>query len=599
MADDNNPRYPRGGDPFARGGGAAARGGAADANDPLAELARLIGQTDPFADFGREAARPTQTDEPQRWSREDAGEEWRSPPHEAEVDRYAGEQREYRHPDYDDRYAPVEPPRYARLDDGDDADATRGHYADAERDRYADVDRDHYAEAGRDRYAEIDQPQVDPYAADDTARYADRDPYAAPVEHLPPLPGLQSLRSEREDDLRAGDARYADNGEAPVYDDPRYDTREAEYRQAAAAAAPYGNDPYYRDDVQLAPPAASYAAATFDDEDDAPPPRRRGGLVVVMAVLALAFVGTAGAFGYRAMFGPSDSSSPPPVIKADATPSKVVPTPAGGEQQNKISYDRVGDRTQGEKVVVREEQPVDMKDAPGLPPSRSVFPPVTGATQPPATVPSQSSPPPAAALPSSPSSAAQASAGNEPKKVRTVTIRPDKSGGFATVPSTQRPPTATASNSASPFPDPPPPGRSAAARQAAAPAAAVATAPPAASGSEPLALAARNGSPPDVLPRARSAAAPSSARAAAPSGSYSVQVSSQRTEADAQASYRALQAKFPSQLGSREAAIKRADLGDKGIFFRALVGPFSSSEQAAEFCGSLKAAGGQCLIQRN
>ena len=34
-------------------------------------------------------------------------------------------------------------------------------------------------------------------------------------------------------------------------------------------------------------------------------PRRRGGLVTVLAVLALAVVGTAGAFGYRAMFGNS------------------------------------------------------------------------------------------------------------------------------------------------------------------------------------------------------------------------------------------------------------------------------------------------------
>jgi SPOR domain len=78
-----------------------------------------------------------------------------------------------------------------------------------------------------------------------------------------------------------------------------------------------------------------------------------------------------------------------------------------------------------------------------------------------------------------------------------------------------------------------------------------------------------------------------------------VQVSSQRNEADAQSSFRALQNKFPSVLGSRAPVIKRADLGDKGVYYRAMVGPFGSSDEATHFCGSLKTAGGQCVVQRN
>jgi hypothetical protein len=80
---------------------------------------------------------------------------------------------------------------------------------------------------------------------------------------------------------------------------------------------------------------------------------------------------------------------------------------------------------------------------------------------------------------------------------------------------------------------------------------------------------------------------------------YVVQVSSQRSEADAQASYRALQGKFPSVLGSRPPVIKRADLGDKGVYYRAMVGPFGSSEEATQVCGNLKTAGGQCVVQKN
>ena len=78
-----------------------------------------------------------------------------------------------------------------------------------------------------------------------------------------------------------------------------------------------------------------------------------------------------------------------------------------------------------------------------------------------------------------------------------------------------------------------------------------------------------------------------------------MQISSQRSEAEAQSSFRSLQGKFPSLLGDRQPIIRRADLGDKGIYFRSLVGGFSSQDQATQFCGNLKAAGGQCVVQRN
>ena len=45
--------------------------------------------------------------------------------------------------------------------------------------------------------------------------------------------------------------------------------------------------------------------------------------------------------------------------------------------------------------------------------------------------------------------------------------------------------------------------------------------------------------------------------------------------------------------------VRRADLGDKGIYYRALVGPFASMEQAAGMCSNLKAAGGNCIVQKN
>src|SRR5258708_6731238 len=104
--------------------------------------------------------------------------------------------------------------------------------------------------------------------------------------------------------------------------------------------------------------------------------------------------------------------------------------------------------------------------------------------------------------------------------------------------------------------------------------------------------------PPTPAPTTRLAATNAVQTAPSAGGGYLVQVSSQKNEAEAQSSYRALQNKFPAALGSRPPVIKRADLGDKGIYYRTMVGPFGSAEEAAQFCGNLKSAGGQAVIQK-
>jgi hypothetical protein len=75
-------------------------------------------------------------------------------------------------------------------------------------------------------------------------------------------------------------------------------------------------------------------------------------------------------------------------------------------------------------------------------------------------------------------------------------------------------------------------------------------------------------------------------------------VSSQRSEAEAQAAFQSLQGQFPGQLGGKQAVIRKVDLGDKGTYYRAMV-PAGSSAQAVEICTAMKAAGGSCLVQRN
>ncbi len=65
------------------------------------------------------------------------------------------------------------------------------------------------------------------------------------------------------------------------------------------------------------------------------------------------------------------------------------------------------------------------------------------------------------------------------------------------------------------------------------------------------------------------------------------------------ASYKVLQGKYSGILGPRAPVVRRADLGDKGVFYRALVGPFGTTDEATQFCVNLQSAGGKCIVQRN
>jgi hypothetical protein len=78
---------------------------------------------------------------------------------------------------------------------------------------------------------------------------------------------------------------------------------------------------------------------------------------------------------------------------------------------------------------------------------------------------------------------------------------------------------------------------------------------------------------------------------------FAVQIASERSESKAQASFRRLQTRYPNQLHDHQPVIRRADLG-AGTYYRALVGPFASRDVAMKLCSALKAAGGDCIIQK-
>lgn len=87
--------------------------------------------------------------------------------------------------------------------------------------------------------------------------------------------------------------------------------------------------------------------------------------------------------------------------------------------------------------------------------------------------------------------------------------------------------------------------------------------------------------------------APAPASTASSGSRTYVQLSSQRTEADANASLRSVQSRLGSLL-SAPLEVRRVDLGAKGIWYRVVM-PTGSFQDATQSCARIKANGGDCV----
>lgn len=345
----------------------------------------------------------------------------------------------------------------------------------------------------------------------------------------------------------------------------------------------------YRDD-----PNAGYDDDGYDDDqaygrggDYEEPRRSRKGLVIAAAGLAIVL---AGGLGALALKGGSDGagSGAPRVIAADEGPTKVQPAAQPAETevaQNKLIYDRASPELAGdEQLVLPDDGPIDERPASNESEasreiSRIILPGAPGAGGTPQSIDDLAGPAPAAPM---------ADLDSGPRKVRTVVVKPD-----GTIISSEAQPRGGA---AAPAADNAPASSQPPAPVAAAPEqpAQIAEAP------EPEAPAAPAPAPRAQQTAAAPAPAPAAPRASAPaSGGFVVQVSSQRSEEQAAAAYRAMQRKFPDILGGQEPNIVRADLGAKGVYYRARVGPMATRDQAVSLCESLRASGGDCIVQKN
>lgn len=504
--------------------------------DPLAELARLIGQEDPFANFEGGARPPA--------PRTPAGN--------------GGDARTARREPYESRdraepRRPLPPSRPQRDDELPDR-ARRDSDTPTEpfrSDRVAsvrDTRSDHRQDGGREA-PRFTPPRPRADVAHATAALARPQPVLA--------------RADRDDDEDERQIERPRETEVPRFArrDVGRDGPDEQYKRTRVTEY----DPEYADEADL----PAHGDEIYDEE----PRKSRRGLAVVAGVIGLAVLGTGGFFGYRAFFGAD--GGPPPTIRADSAPVKV--TPQGGAKQaeppgGKQIYERLGGPPPAnERIVPREERPVELNQ-----PSRVVTTPV----------------PPAGPVPQPQQPAAvsvqPALASTEPRRVRTVSVRADgtivadQASRITPQRPVPQPPLAVNAYANQPAEEPEPPAQP---RQERAPA-------PQAQGAnqQPWSIV----EPP--RPQTRTAA-----RSNTPveTGGFVVQVNSQKTEAEAQAAWRQMQSRFPTVLGSRQANIRRVDLGDRGVFYRAMLGPFASRDAASEVCQSLKTAGGDCIVQRN
>ncbi|MCA1296908.1 SPOR domain-containing protein [Stappia indica] len=389
------------------------------------------------------------------------------------------------------------------------------------------------------------------------------------------------------------------------------------YDLDAVAQAMREGDPQLGGHGVLPPHSATEQAAV-------PEKTSRRGLYAAAAVLGVVVVG-GGAFTLLNIGGDDALSGPPPVIAAQTGPMKTFPEPESPASagQSKLIYDRVGgiETPRGEQLLETEETPVaSLPPAPTATGSQSGDVEVpsgprrvrTVVVSPDGTIISADEP---TARPATTTPATSRGGVDEPTRVATrpiilpgagapapVSGEPSGAAGTATpapMPAeTTTAPTATAEagGAAQPAPGNVPRGKPIDIERIAAaatppPATRQVASAPSTSGTAPMDLTASGGA-------ARPAAPAATASGSIPAGAYVVQVSSQRSQAQAQTAFDDLQRRYGSVLGGVTPVIEKADLGDRGTFYRVRI-PAGSRDDAISLCERLKAAGGDCFVRRN
>jgi hypothetical protein len=414
------------------------------------------------------------------------------------------------------------------------------------------------------------------------------DPFRAVLSGEPVRGGARPQAIDDLFDAPAFQAKPAGSQPAPR------DPYERALWDAAGREAPQPRHP--QDEIDHAamayPSEDSDYPATVQDLRTIERSRSRKGLVTVCAVLGLGIAGVGCALMLR---GGSNltAGGEPPLIQAEREPLKVRPENPGGvdiPDQNKQIYER-GAQDGQTKVVNREEQPIDVQQAARALPAKPA--PTAQAT-------SAAIVPPTGTAALTPSPAVTAALG-EPRRVRTVTVRPD--GSFvAPVQAPSAAPQPPAADATRP--------RAEARTPSSTPqAAATPTRPaPAPLAQEPAPQLTPTPAPPLALPQRP---APQRTASIAPStvavdavpeitsaaGNFSVQLAVGFTEPEAQKLAQNLRQRFAGDLGNRPPSIRRAEVNGKTLY-RVRIESLSR-EGASSLCDRVRSSGGQCFVAKN
>jgi hypothetical protein len=321
--------------------------------------------------------------------------------------------------------------------------------------------------------------------------------------------------------------------------------------------------------------------AEFDEnmpEDEEEPRRGRRGLMIVVALVGAIGLGGGMAYAYKTLF--PARSGPAPLIKDTQGPVKSKPEFADGRgfpHTDKKLLNRLGDETgpQGPPAAQpssTEAQDDRVGDDPNAPRKVRLIPIAPNGGPPPVQVVTTTAPP---AAPSAPAMAL-------PPGVTIDNIGPPR--GQQQPPSAQRaqvpPPVAAAPAR----PAPQPPVRIASAANIPPPAEAEPVVP---AKKVPVTKPAASKNP---VPKTKEASATATAPTASGAG-YVAVLSSQKSRMDALKIFANMQEKYGEVLSSRTPDVQEANLGEKGVWYRLVVGPPGSREAAASLCTQLKAAG--------
>jgi cell division septation protein DedD len=95
-------------------------------------------------------------------------------------------------------------------------------------------------------------------------------------------------------------------------------------------------------------------------------------------------------------------------------------------------------------------------------------------------------------------------------------------------------------------------------------------------------------------PKTQTAAIPSTGSAAG----YRLQLGAVKTPEMAKSEWARIKREYGDLVGSLTVSTERADLGDRGVYYRIQVGPVADAAQAERVCAQLRQRGQGCILAK-